>query len=95
LTIHWLQPNVSLIFDNDELMSICGFQCSLPGLPDVVVGHDDAMIASTIQNYKKGEVLHLRADPLLAFSSNVVVGEFPSYFVADLSIGLTIRFRLE
>jgi hypothetical protein len=80
-------PNVSLIFHNDELMSIRGIQCPLP---DVT-----AMVALATHNYKKGAVIHLHTDPLLAFISNISVGEFGLFFVENLSIGLSIGFRIE
>jgi hypothetical protein len=53
------------------------------------------MVAIAIQNCKKGDVIHLRSDPLLASMSNISLGEFGLFFVADLSIGLSIAFRIE
>jgi hypothetical protein len=90
-----LRQNASLLFNGDEVLSVRGIQRPLGALMDIDVTHDAALVAIAIQNYKKGDILHLRADQLLAFVSNISVGEFGLYFVADLTIGITIAFRVE
>jgi hypothetical protein len=85
----------SLFLDQDAVLLLPGIQRPLNCIKDLVIALDRPMVGLAIQNYKTNELCHLRTDPRLAFVRNLSVGEFGFYFAADLSIGLSIGFRIE
>jgi hypothetical protein len=90
-----MASGTSLLLNHDSIVVLPGLQRPLNCMNDMVVAYDGPMVGLAIQNYKKNETFHLRTDQLLVFIRNLSVGEFGFYFIADLSIGLSIGFRIE
>jgi hypothetical protein len=92
MTVH-AERGKSLVFDGDGVINIRGIVKGLDCIEGAAVCYEPSEVAISVGELNRTN--QSRMDPLLGFVKDIEIGRRGLFFIADLTVGMTLGFRVE